>query len=234
MSRLPAGSLVAQFAHVALTARLQHARLSAAAESFALLHRAVAVLLEGRLLAGRLRGQVFGQRADGRVLQQLDERQVFWKVCCNWLWTCAISSEWPPRSKKLSWTPAFSICSTCRQTAAIVCSRLLRGAHVAGLQVRAGQLGRGQRLAVDLPVGVRGSASSMTKARGHHVVGEPLARKPRSSSMSGDAPAWRRRRRRASRRPAPSPAPSRRPRAPPRARRAPPRSLPARCGSRAP
>ena len=75
----------------------------------------------------------------------------------------AASREWPPRSKKLSWTPTRSRPSTSAQISASTSSTGVRGATSPGAGPRSG-LGRALRST--LPLGLSGMASRRMKAAG--------------------------------------------------------------------
>ena len=136
---------------------------------------------DGALDLGRRRGlacassapETARQRLDRRVLEQLDESGTRVACVAQARWTGTISSEVPPRSKKLSFSPTASIPSTSRQTAATARSRAARGC-VAGLaEGRAGQ--RWQALRIDLAVGRQGEASRRTKRDGTMYPGKRFA-----------------------------------------------------------
>ena len=81
--------------------------------------------------------------------------------------TCVASSEWPPRSKKLSWTPTRSSPSTSAQMLASVSSIGPRGGDERGVSSRdRSRSGAGRASRSTLPFGVSGSASSATNAEG--------------------------------------------------------------------
>ena len=85
------------------------------------------------------------------------------------------SSEWPPSSKKLSWTPTRS---PPEQLGPDPGQRLLDRARGAArsrpLGRRRGRPGSGRALRSTLPLGVSGSASSDHERRGDHVLGQRL------------------------------------------------------------
>ena len=157
--------------------------------------------------------------------------------------TRVASSEWPPRSKKLRWDRSARPPPRSRVAQNLAPERrdASRGPRGASDPAPGGVSGAGLRdsagraLRSILPFGVSGSAARRTNDEGHHRLGQPLAqeraqhggfgvrlRPPRRPE--GDQPG--------AGRPLVAPAPP--PPAPPDARRAPPRSRPARSGSRAP
>ncbi len=73
------------------------------------------------------------------------------------------SSECPPRSKKLSSIPTFSSPSVLANRVASACSTGVRGVREADCAVKSGA---GSALRSILPLGVSGSALSMTTAAG--------------------------------------------------------------------
>ena len=81
---------------------------------------------------------------------------------------CTASSEWPPRSKKLSRVPTCGSLSTSFQTTAIACSSSPAGATNVDLRRRRDRAAarRRQRLAVDLAVRRQRHRSSVTKCDG--------------------------------------------------------------------
>ncbi|CAM3772717.1 hypothetical protein COSO111634_25165 [Corallococcus soli] len=95
--------------------------------------------------------------------------------------TWVTSSEWPPNSKKLSWTPTRSTRSTSLQSAASFCSVSLRGATYSTLAVSAPS-GVGRALRSTLPLLVRGRVSRRTKAAGSMYSGSCCLRKSRTSA----------------------------------------------------
>ncbi len=78
--------------------------------------------------------------------------------------TSMLRIESPPRLKKLSSTPTRSTPSTSAQICASVASAPVRGATKRA--AAAAKSGAGRALRSSLPLGVRGSASSATKAEG--------------------------------------------------------------------
>ena len=148
------------------------------------------------------------------------------------------SSEWPPRSKKLSCTPTRSTPQHLLPDPASDPSRSGVRGGTYRLALRAARPGRGQRPAVHLAVGrQRQRRSSGTKAPGTMYSGRRRPQVPRSSRGPGVA-ARRRDRRRPPGAARPPGASSRTTTTASRTAgcvaRAPPRSRPARCGSRAP
>ena len=143
-------------------------------------------------------------------------------------------SEWPPRSKKLSSTPTSATPSTSAQRPASSCCSGVEG----GTRSAAGAgLGRRQGLAVDLAVGGERQRSSATKGAGTMYSGSALGAGAARSAAGRIAAAGSRPRGR----PTSAASPGRSSRATTTAcrtaglrGRAPPRSRPARCGSRAP
>ncbi len=78
--------------------------------------------------------------------------------------TWVASSEWPPRSKKLSWMPTVSRASSAAQIAASRSSAGLRGAAKSAAALRRSGAGRARRST--LPVGASGRAAITTKSAG--------------------------------------------------------------------
>src|SRR5215212_9400126 len=101
--------------------------------------------------------------------------------------TCVASSEWPPRSKKLSWTPTRSRPSTSAQTLASTSSTCVRGAAYSPPPPPAAS-GTGRRLRSTFPFGVKGNSSSTTNCEGTMYSGSPAFRCPRSPAAVGACP----------------------------------------------
>src|SRR6185369_5014430 len=97
------------------------------------------------------------------------------------------SSEWPPRSKKLSSTPTRSTPSTSRQTRAIRSSRSVRGGTYDACGSPSTSAGAGRAFRSTLPLGLRGSAGSITKAAGTMYSGS-RSRKPRRNASAAASP----------------------------------------------
>ena len=98
---------------------------------------------------------------------------------CTRAMTRVASSECPPSSKKLSATPTRSKPRTSAQMPAKSPRSVSRGDETRGLGPRFARLG--QRLAIDLAVGVSGNASSSTKTPGIMYSGKRCFKKARSS-----------------------------------------------------
>ena len=147
--------------------------------------------------------------------------------------TCVASSEWPPRSKKLSSTPTRSTPRTSLQIPASISSTGVRGATYPPPPPRPADSGAGSAARSTLPLAVSGSASSTTNADGTMYSGRRLPSElPQlAQRRTPPAPAPRKPPAACPRRPRAPPPP---PRAPERLDAAPTRSLPARCGSPAP
>ncbi len=91
-------------------------------------------------------------------------------------------SEWPPSSKKSAWTPTRSAPSTSAQIPASTSSVGVEGATYASADDPSGA---GSARRSTLPLGVRGSVSSSTKAEGTMYSGTCSRRCARSSSEAG-------------------------------------------------
>ncbi|CAM3631138.1 hypothetical protein COSO111634_21245 [Corallococcus soli] len=102
--------------------------------------------------------------------------------------TWVTSREWPPSSKKLSWTPTRSTRSTSLQSTASFCSVSLRGATYSTLAGSAPS-GEGRALRSTLPLLVSGMASRETKAEGTMKSGSRCLRKSRREAASRDGSA---------------------------------------------
>ena len=82
----------------------------------------------------------------------------------NLAWARTKSSEWPPRSKKLSWMPTCSNPNVSAQTWATVASTGVRGAVYPPGVCPAIASGEALALRLTFPLGVKGSDSSTTNA----------------------------------------------------------------------
>ena len=99
--------------------------------------------------------------------------------------TWVASSEWPPRSKKLSWTPTRSSPSTSPQIAAT--TLLGRGPRARSRRAVAAAtgLGRGQGAAVDLAVGRQRQRLEHDERRRDHVLGQRCLEPVGAASAAG-------------------------------------------------
>ncbi len=100
--------------------------------------------------------------SEGRVLS-LDAQRTRWRIRDV---TCRARSECPPREKKSSWSPTRSRRRLSFQMAASACSVGVRGATNSCASSGRVPSGTGRALRSTLPLGFRGSASSMTKKAG--------------------------------------------------------------------
>ena len=97
-------------------------------------------------------------------------------TCCTRAVTRTASSEWPPSSKKLSWTPTRGTPSTSPRCAASSSSVGVARGDVARRRRPWPASGAGSALRSTLPLGVSGSASSTTKAEGTMYSGSRCCR----------------------------------------------------------
>ncbi len=88
-------------------------------------------------------------------------------------WARTSSSEWPPRSKKLSCSPTDGTPSSSLHSAASRCAVLPCGGGAAGAGARA-RRGIGQRGPVHLAVGIERQRIQHHDGARHHVAGQPL------------------------------------------------------------
>nr|WP_309896418.1 hypothetical protein [Archangium sp.] len=109
------------------------------------------------------------------------------KACFTRAWTCVSSSEWPPRSKKLSVAPTRSSRRTSRQMRARMRSASLEGGRERVLRSR--RNGRASSAARStFPLDVSGRRSHGTKTEGTMYSGSERLRKVRSPASSSVRP----------------------------------------------
>ena len=98
--------------------------------------------------------------------------------------TLVASREWPPRSKKSSWTPIAGSPSTSRNVRTRKSSAGVRGAVASAAVSR----GSGRAFRSTFPLGVRGKDWTVTNADGTMYAGSLSRRTARSRTGSGSAP----------------------------------------------
>ena len=124
-----------------------------------------------------------GQALDGLVLEQRGQRDLFAEGRLpSMLIICAASSEWPPRSKKLSWTPTRGTPRTSTQIAASFSSIGRARRRRTGPTLEAGPIRRGQRRRSILPFARQRQRSRSTIAAGTMYSGSFARRKALSSA----------------------------------------------------
>ncbi len=102
---------------------------------------------------------------NGREAEQVGERErALRQHSRSRRCTCTASSEWPPRSKKLSSRPTCGSCSSSRQMPAIVSSMSLAGRRRSDGVAAAMTDGSGSACRSTLPLGVSGSARAPRRA----------------------------------------------------------------------